>query len=189
MAAATAKHNLHPESPPSAPIRLGIFCEYYNKRTGERKRSSKDQRELPYWECSAGWKISLASSTATSRTALVLLLQQYLCKLQGMPELKYLEAYKQDPKYTTQDKKVLRQVNLRPAQDLVGFLLIDERTLVIAISPTKPVRQVVADIAKPAVMLWTKVPEVPHLPCLAHGMEGFLDPSQVLYVPRGCPYG
>lgn len=70
-----------------------------------------------------------------------------------------IQCFIQDPAYTDIDRKVLQDdygiatINENPE----GFLEVDDSTLVLSFSPNVPVRQVVVDIAKPAVMIWDRV--------------------------------
>lgn len=63
----------------------------------------------------------------------------------------------QDPAYTRVDKSVLEEDAIRCLDDPGGFLDVDNLSVVISIAPDIPVRQVVADIARPTVMVWERV--------------------------------
>lgn len=68
-----------------------------------------------------------------------------------------IEGYAQDPIYTPVDEQVLRSVGLIVVDDPRAFLEVDEASVVIAIASDIPVRQIVADIAQPAIMIWDKL--------------------------------
>lgn len=70
-----------------------------------------------------------------------------------------IQCFIQDPAYTDIDRKVLENDYeiATILENPVGFLEVDDSTLVISFSPNVPVRQVVVDIAKPAVMIWDRV--------------------------------
>lgn len=70
-----------------------------------------------------------------------------------------IQSFIQDPAYTHIDREVL-QDNYAIATIIdnpEGFLEVDDSTLVLSFSPNVPVRQVVVDIAKPAVVIWDRV--------------------------------
>ncbi|KAK7756388.1 hypothetical protein SLS62_001614 [Diatrype stigma] len=60
----------------------------------------------------------------------------------------------QEPAYTDEDKVVLARAGATIVESPRAFLDVDERTLVVSISPNIPVRQIVADIARPAGMIY-----------------------------------
>jgi hypothetical protein len=130
------------------------------------------KRIVAFESGSMTWRVP-NQKRATVHLSLVLLLRRLFCQLQGVSALKDLETFVQDPTYTTRDKSVLRQMGLKVVDDPNGFLAIDEETLVISIMPKKPVRQIVADIARPAMMVWAKVPDTPLPKASCHGMDGF----------------
>lgn len=65
----------------------------------------------------------------------------------------------QDPAYTPESKQVLTEVGFEVVGGLgaLGFTHVDDDTVVMSCSPDVPVKQVVADIARPAVLIWNKV--------------------------------
>ena len=63
----------------------------------------------------------------------------------------------QEPIYLDTCKEALRARGVEIAEPETGFLLVDERTLVITVSCNVPVRQIVADLARPAGMIWNRV--------------------------------
>ncbi|KAK4033690.1 hypothetical protein C8A01DRAFT_19398 [Parachaetomium inaequale] len=68
-----------------------------------------------------------------------------------------VRCYAQDPIYTPVDEQVLSEAGFTVLNDPRAFLEVDEASVVIAISPDIPVRQIIADIARPAIMVWDKV--------------------------------
>lgn len=44
-----------------------------------------------------------------------------------------------------------------PVEDPNGFLEVNENTIVFSQFPNVPIRQIIADIARPAMMIWKKV--------------------------------
>jgi hypothetical protein len=65
-----------------------------------------------------------------------------------------IKCYAQDPIYTPVDEEVLSEAGFTIVDDPRAFLEIDEASVVISIAPNIPVRQIVADIARPAIMIW-----------------------------------
>ncbi|KAK3292441.1 uncharacterized protein B0H64DRAFT_228647 [Chaetomium fimeti] len=72
---------------------------------------------------------------------------------ESRPEIK---CYAQDPMYTPTDEQVLGEAGFTLVDDPRAFLEIDEASVVISVYPDIPVRQIVADIARPAVMIWNR---------------------------------
>ncbi|KAI1104936.1 hypothetical protein F4804DRAFT_351466 [Jackrogersella minutella] len=72
-----------------------------------------------------------------------------------------IPIYAQEIRYTDVCKKVLRELGIQPIDcfGLRGFTMIDDETLVMSHNLPIPIRQIVADIARPAAMYWK--PEVP----------------------------
>ncbi|RFU24346.1 hypothetical protein B7463_g11992, partial [Scytalidium lignicola] len=68
-----------------------------------------------------------------------------------------ISCFAQDPEYSDVDKEFLRSIGITPVEDPKGFLEVDDRTLVISISPNVPVKQIVADVQWPAAMMWNTV--------------------------------
>ncbi|CAG9983969.1 unnamed protein product [Clonostachys byssicola] len=70
-----------------------------------------------------------------------------------------LKVYTQDPEYTDADKQVLRDLGIEVVggAGALGFTYVDSDALVFSIAPNIPVRQIVADIARPAAMVWCTV--------------------------------
>jgi hypothetical protein len=71
-----------------------------------------------------------------------------------------VECYAQDPSYTAVDKRLLQNKGVTVLEDPRGFLEVDDDSVVISVCPTVPVRQIVADIAKPMVLIWDSGVEV-----------------------------
>ncbi|VUC23782.1 unnamed protein product [Clonostachys rosea] len=69
-----------------------------------------------------------------------------------------LHVMVQDPAYSEADKKILEEVGIEVIGGFgsLGFTHVDEETIVFSCHPNIPVRQIVADIAKPAAMIWNK---------------------------------
>lgn len=68
-----------------------------------------------------------------------------------------ISCYAQDPVYSDVDRAVLEGAGIRILEDPHGFLEVDDSSVVIAFAPNVPVRQIVADVSRPAIMIWNKV--------------------------------
>ena len=68
-----------------------------------------------------------------------------------------IQCFAQDPMYSDADKEVLLKAGIAVLDDPRGFLEVDDDTAVLCFSPNIPVRQIVADIARPAVLIWGHV--------------------------------
>ncbi|KAL1863907.1 hypothetical protein Daus18300_008056 [Diaporthe australafricana] len=68
-----------------------------------------------------------------------------------------IECYAQNPAYTGSDRTVLEGAGIRVLEDPHVFLEVDDSSVVLSFAPTAPVRQIVADLARPAFMIWNKV--------------------------------
>ncbi|OAA53289.1 hypothetical protein ISF_08903 [Cordyceps fumosorosea ARSEF 2679] len=91
---------------------------------------------------------------SATQHAAALTMAKTLSEAQGGVEAK---CYTQDPAYTSVDEQLLAGLGFEVLGDPKGFLEVDESTLVFAVQPKMPVRQIVADLAKPAAMVWGKI--------------------------------
>jgi hypothetical protein len=66
-------------------------------------------------------------------------------------------CFAQEPAYHAADKAVLGAEGVVVLDDPRAFLEVDEASVVVSVYPDIPVREVVADIARPAVMIWGRV--------------------------------
>ncbi len=60
----------------------------------------------------------------------------------------------QEPYYKQDDKTILNNEGITPLDDPLGFLEVDEKSAVISVGPDVPIRSIVMDLAKPALMIW-----------------------------------
>jgi hypothetical protein len=72
-----------------------------------------------------------------------------------------VRCYSQDPVYEDVDREVLGELGMTVLDNPRGFLEVDESAAVFSQAPDIAVRQIVADIAKPALMIWDKVRKIP----------------------------
>ena len=95
----------------------------------------------------------VASRANQVQVALVQMVSERLSRQQG-PDF---QGFAQDRgwQYIGKSDYQIPKVTMLP--DPFGILEVDETTVVIAINPDIPVRQIIADIARPAVLLWRKL--------------------------------
>lgn len=67
-----------------------------------------------------------------------------------------MACYIQDSALTDYQERALGQEWIFVLDDPKAFLEVDETTAVVALSPIQPVRQIIADIARPAMMIWPR---------------------------------
>lgn len=70
-----------------------------------------------------------------------------------------IKCYAQDPAYTTADTSVLDKYGITVLDNPKGFLEVDDTTAVISCAPDVPVKQIVSDLARPAIMVWNRISE------------------------------
>ncbi len=97
-----------------------------------------------------------------------------------------VQCFAQDPAYDAVDRALLAEEGVAVLDDPHGFLAVDETSFVISVAPSVPVRQIVADIARPAAMIWGRVLSEKDADAVAAGarcsplvedMGGWLDPA------------
>ena len=66
-------------------------------------------------------------------------------------------SFAQDPAYKDEDQQALSQCGIKVVEDPEGFLQADENSAVISMYPDIPVKQVLCDLASPAILIWSKV--------------------------------
>ncbi|KAI2614933.1 hypothetical protein GGR54DRAFT_615385 [Hypoxylon sp. NC1633] len=62
--------------------------------------------------------------------------------------------YLQDPIYEKMDMDALSSEGFTVLDDPQGFLVLDESSVLVSISPNVPVKQIVADICRPGIIIW-----------------------------------
>lgn len=68
-----------------------------------------------------------------------------------------IKCYAQDPQYTEVDAAVLGKAGITVIGDPRGLLETDDSSVIISFAPDIPVRQIVTDLARPAILIWDKV--------------------------------
>ncbi|EAW23649.1 uncharacterized protein NFIA_023600 [Aspergillus fischeri NRRL 181] len=106
------------------------------------------------------------STRSAVQHALLLTMKTFLqeCNL-GTGEV---ACYVQDPGYSKTDRLVLEKSDIKVLEDPEGFLEMDDASLVFSCGPNICVKEIVADIARPSILIWCTVKEE--------------DPEHALYV-------
>lgn len=68
-----------------------------------------------------------------------------------------IACYVQDPAYTKVDQAVLAKHGITTLGDPKGILEVDDSTAILSCSPDIPVKQIVSDLANPAIMMVDRV--------------------------------
>ncbi|OKP11082.1 hypothetical protein PENSUB_3491 [Penicillium subrubescens] len=66
-------------------------------------------------------------------------------------------CYAQDPEYKAVDKAVLQAHGVIAIDDPRAWLEVDERSILFSCAPNVPVKEIVADITRPAVIIWERI--------------------------------
>ncbi|RDW63246.1 uncharacterized protein DSM5745_10357 [Aspergillus mulundensis] len=66
-----------------------------------------------------------------------------------------VQCYAQDPAYDAADLAVLQQSGVEVVEDPDGFLHLDNASLLFSCSPNICVKEIVADMARPPIIIWT----------------------------------
>ncbi|KAK7425969.1 hypothetical protein QQZ08_007551 [Neonectria magnoliae] len=68
-----------------------------------------------------------------------------------------VQCYSQEPLYTDACRQILNDNGIIVLDGVKGFIELDSSTLVFTVRAGVPVKQITADVAKPAVMIWATV--------------------------------
>lgn len=60
----------------------------------------------------------------------------------------------QDPVYSETDEKALQALGIQIIDSPEGFLEVDDNSVVMTVAPDLPVKQIVLELAKPAIIIW-----------------------------------
>ncbi|KAK4032782.1 hypothetical protein C8A01DRAFT_40756 [Parachaetomium inaequale] len=104
--------------------------------------------------------VEAAEKSATEHALVIISLRDFFARQQHQPTTS-VRCYAQDPLYQDVDREVLGELGMTVLDHPRGFLEVDDATAVFSQSPTAPVRQVIADIARPALMIWNRICEIP----------------------------
>ncbi|KAJ5946792.1 hypothetical protein N7454_003631 [Penicillium verhagenii] len=86
--------------------------------------------------------------------AMVLTLRDWLKKRNGVDKV---PCYIQDPEYTDVDRDVFGKHDVEVIEDPVAWLEMDDFSIVVSIASNVPSKEIITDIASPAVVIWNKV--------------------------------
>lgn len=68
-------------------------------------------------------------------------------------------CYAQDPAYSQTDQAVMKESGIDVVDDPEGFLQMDDNSLVFCCGPNVCVKQIMADTARPSIIIWCAVKE------------------------------
>ncbi|RAK84016.1 hypothetical protein BO79DRAFT_159499 [Aspergillus costaricaensis CBS 115574] len=88
--------------------------------------------------------------------ALLLTLRDIFCKMHNVSQ-DAIPCFAQDPVCMKNDAVAAGEHGIKIVEDPDAFLEVDESTVVVSVAPDIAVRQIVFDIARPAVLIWNKV--------------------------------
>ncbi|KAI3393355.1 hypothetical protein diail_4436 [Diaporthe ilicicola] len=94
---------------------------------------------------------------SAAQHALVLTLRDVLQQQQRSAAGVEIRVLAQDPAYTDADRAVLAEAGVTVVDDPQGFLEVDDESAVLSFAPNVPVRQIITDLARPAVLAWDTV--------------------------------
>ncbi|KAJ5782415.1 hypothetical protein N7457_004189 [Penicillium paradoxum] len=89
-----------------------------------------------------------------SQHALLLTMKEWL---QERDREQKVPCYSQDPAFTEVDRQILDEVGVEVIEDPRGWLEVDEQSMILSVGPDVPVKEIIADIARPAVIIWDRV--------------------------------
>jgi hypothetical protein len=92
----------------------------------------------------------------TYQHALIRILRAIFAELQQRPWSE-ISCFAQDPQYDHVDEEALSRLGITVAKDPDGFLQMDDSTIFFAVRPSEPIMSVIADMARPAVMICRRV--------------------------------
>ena len=102
------------------------------------------------WEFRESWP-----QRSAFQHALLLSLRHALRPCQ--PDEDMVECLAQDPAYTEVDKSLLSRFDITTVDDPEGFLQLDDSSAVICCSPDVPIKEMVSELAFPALIIWDTV--------------------------------
>lgn len=136
----------------------GKEWERLKEKIQERKNFPKVNKIVAFACCTmaAGGTLKHSMTFATQHAMILSLRHLFSERSNGE-----ISCFAQDPAYTPIDVTVLGSSGITVLPNPKGFLEVDDSTIVISMAPNVPVRQIIADIARPAVLIWNAV-EVPY---------------------------
>lgn len=92
----------------------------------------------------------------TSQHASLLTMRDTVCEFaKQCPDA--IKCYIQDPAYTDVDRSVFSEAGFIILEDPQAFLEVDDSTVVFSCAPNVLVRQLIAELARPAIMILNRV--------------------------------
>lgn len=104
------------------------------------------------------WDLAISRRSAAQHALMLTLREALADRLHGGDQSK-IALYAQDIIYTDVDKQVLQEFGIMVLDDPRGFLEVDDTSVVLSHAPDAPIRDVTANIARPAMMIWDQVVE------------------------------
>lgn len=89
----------------------------------------------------------------TTRAAFQHALILTLLDIIGRANPQQITCYTQDPSYLETDKFVLEKNGIAVLNDPKAFLEVDDSTIVVSCAPSVPIKQIVSDLARPAMLI------------------------------------
>lgn len=115
--------------------------------------------------------------TSITQHALILTMRDIVKQMTKSPDKPGIQCFAQDPIYTEVDKEVLRRSGITVLEDPRAFLEVDDETVVVSFAPDIPVRQIIADIARPAVLVWNTVWDEDEAAAFWHALHPSFNPG------------
>jgi len=95
----------------------------------------------------------------TSSSSSLHQLEQHVPLLTLQELLNNIPCYAQEPAYSNEAKTALRHKGICVLEDPMGILEMDAGTVVVSICPNFPLKEIVADMARSAVLIWIQTVE------------------------------
>jgi hypothetical protein len=108
-------------------------------------------RKIVGFACST-MEMSRDAYNMRDQLAFILAIRDLLIRREHGP----LSCYVQDPSITDILARAVKHEGITVVDDPEGFLQLDEATAVVSLTPIQPVRQITADITRPAMMIWPR---------------------------------
>lgn len=110
-------------------------------------------RQIIAFACGTLTSIEPTDSRTSYQHALILTLRDLLSQGKDIP------CYAQDPIYSKSDESLLSEHGITVLHNPEAFLQVDDHTFILSCGPMVPVKQIVAELARPAAMIWNRVVE------------------------------
>ncbi|KAI1372005.1 hypothetical protein F4677DRAFT_463619 [Hypoxylon crocopeplum] len=198
------RHTHYSDVPPTISIRrlnkvLGKkrksweACEQYSHLKGLLKSNEillRNVNKVVAFACGTMVDGSEIKRDNVTQHAFILSVQKILLKMKGRVARSFLPPFlskgksadigvrciSQDPAYWPLDKQVLFGAGVHVLEDPVAFLEVDHNSIVVSIDANAPIQQIIADLGRPAAIIWQKLVEGVNTPNTAKARE-WGDPS------------